>query len=155
MNKPKKHAELIKKWADGARIEKQRANGTWVHTEEPFWSDSTNYRIAPPAWHEKYRQAVRDGHVVEYDWSAGRGNAGWAPGLINEKPDTYDFGTAPEHCYRIKETKPDLVREMMLYTFNRIDLSFAPFGLFRVVTDNSLKEYRSVEMINPKPGVKK
>ena len=44
---------------------------------------------------------------------------------------------------------------MMLYTFNRIDLSFAPFGLFRVVTDNSLKEYRSVEMINPKPGVKK
>lgn len=44
--KPHKHAELIKAWADGAEIESQRNDGTWVIVE-PAWSEQCEYRIKP------------------------------------------------------------------------------------------------------------
>ena len=48
MKTPHKHAELIKAWADGAEIEKQNRDGTWVkHQDEWPWFNDWTYRIKP------------------------------------------------------------------------------------------------------------
>ena len=48
MKQPHKHAELIKAWADGAEIEWQSSNGTWVPSLEPTWNyPEGRYRIKP------------------------------------------------------------------------------------------------------------
>jgi len=59
MNKPHKHAELIKAWADGAEIECKVVNGPWIaiNSESPFWYKDNEYRIKPepkPDVVEKY-----------------------------------------------------------------------------------------------------
>ncbi len=41
-----KHAELIKAWADGARIQTLDSN-TWVDVPRPSWGDGITYRIKP------------------------------------------------------------------------------------------------------------
>ena len=43
--KPHKHAELIKAWADGAKIQLWWADG-WVDSENPNWGGEI-YRIKP------------------------------------------------------------------------------------------------------------
>jgi hypothetical protein len=44
--KPHKHAELIKKWADGAEIEYQLiSTGNWYSPEFPGWDVDTTYRV--------------------------------------------------------------------------------------------------------------
>ena len=48
MNKPHKHAELIKAWADGAEIEFfENVCHAWLDCtkNKPTWDDSTSYRI--------------------------------------------------------------------------------------------------------------
>lgn len=45
MNKPHKHAELIKAWADGVEIE--YFNDGWHFRECPAWDEDTVYRIKP------------------------------------------------------------------------------------------------------------
>ena len=45
MNKPHKHAELIKAWADGAEIEYLIRNTEWRTTTQPAWDSCTEYRI--------------------------------------------------------------------------------------------------------------
>ena len=49
MNRPHKHAELIKAWADGAEIEEQHLKKDWAPFTDGHWmeSDSWNYRIKP------------------------------------------------------------------------------------------------------------
>ena len=47
MNKPHKHAELIKAWADGAEIEKQSNTSEWFLDYEPDWYEYAYYRIKP------------------------------------------------------------------------------------------------------------
>jgi hypothetical protein len=57
MNKPHKHAELIKAWADGATIQwvgavKHGGEKVWMDIENPDW-ESEEYRIKPepkPDW---------------------------------------------------------------------------------------------------------
>ena len=44
--KPRKHAELIKAWADGAEIEIWSCNDWW-HEAEPTWNPKDKYRIKP------------------------------------------------------------------------------------------------------------
>ena len=46
---PHKHAELIKKWADGAIIQLKQINGEWVDTthNDPSWCNEFEYRIKP------------------------------------------------------------------------------------------------------------
>ena len=46
---PHKHAELIKKWADGAIIQLKQINGEWVDTayNDPSWGNEFEYRIKP------------------------------------------------------------------------------------------------------------
>lgn len=43
---PRKHADLIKKWADGASIQGFH-QGFWIDTEFPVWSDRGEYRVKP------------------------------------------------------------------------------------------------------------
>jgi hypothetical protein len=49
MNKPHKHAELIKAWADGAEIEEQHNNEIWRPFDDGHWmeADAWKYRIKP------------------------------------------------------------------------------------------------------------
>jgi len=50
MNKPHKHAECIKAWADGAEIElyADDIDGCrWVKSDTPQWAFGTKYRIKP------------------------------------------------------------------------------------------------------------
>ena len=54
MNRPHKHAEIIKAWADGAEIQIKRYNydcGVYWYDlgndESPIWLDEYDYRIKP------------------------------------------------------------------------------------------------------------
>ena len=48
MNKPHKHAEVSKAWADGADIEYYSPTRLmWVFTPNPTWSELVNYRVKP------------------------------------------------------------------------------------------------------------
>jgi hypothetical protein len=48
MNKPHKHAEVIKAWANGAEIQCSMKNDNdWFDVEVPDWDLSLNYRIKP------------------------------------------------------------------------------------------------------------
>lgn len=49
MNKPHKHAELIKAWADGAEIQyKSIPDGEWVDDADPTWNAEVfDFRIKP------------------------------------------------------------------------------------------------------------
>jgi hypothetical protein len=48
MNKPHKHAELIKAWADGAEIEvRSDDKDTWELIQAPNWFNCLEYRIKP------------------------------------------------------------------------------------------------------------
>ena len=46
MNKPHKHAKLIKAWADGAEIERKNPlTNEWVKSIDPMWVETSEYRI--------------------------------------------------------------------------------------------------------------
>ena len=50
MNTPRKHAELIKAWADGAEIEVNCPKNGWGYVSYPYWCDDreeSDYRIKP------------------------------------------------------------------------------------------------------------
>ena len=45
---PHVHAEVIKAWADGAKIEYFSNNkNCWCNTECPLWTETTEYRVKP------------------------------------------------------------------------------------------------------------
>jgi len=46
---PHKHAELIKKWADGAKIQylESDSEGSWFNIAKPSWDLGTVYRVEP------------------------------------------------------------------------------------------------------------
>lgn len=47
-NQPRKHAAIIKAWADGAEVEfLDRPSGRWTQATTPTWSYDTEYRIKP------------------------------------------------------------------------------------------------------------
>ena len=47
--KPRKHADLIKKWADGAIIQWRNQDGRWydVRANRPIWDEGIEYRVKP------------------------------------------------------------------------------------------------------------
>jgi hypothetical protein len=49
MAEPRKHAELIKAWADGAEIQwKNKVDGYWEDCHlTPYWKDDCEYRLKP------------------------------------------------------------------------------------------------------------
>lgn len=59
MNKPHKHAEVIKAWADGAEIEyrhPESKDGNWEYTPTPVWHDEFEYRVKQEP--KKYKARV-------------------------------------------------------------------------------------------------
>ena len=58
MNKPHKHSEVIKAWADGAEIECRCpvSNSGWSPTNAPFWLEDYEYRVKPQP--KKYKVDV-------------------------------------------------------------------------------------------------
>lgn len=83
MNKPHKHAELIKAWADGAQIEyeapysdfdaRMRTGKTkWCPIDHPTWCLTKRYRIKPePPKEPEYSEIARaawhnDLQLVDY-----------------------------------------------------------------------------------------
>lgn len=59
--KPHKHADLIKKWADGAVIQVYgRVLEKWIDTKDnnPAWEDCNEYRVKPAT--RKYRVALME-----------------------------------------------------------------------------------------------
>jgi hypothetical protein len=60
----RKHAELIKAWADGAQIE-YLCNGQWYEAFCPSWDDDRVYRIKPESKTDEIRYMAiefRDGN---------------------------------------------------------------------------------------------
>jgi hypothetical protein len=58
MNKPHKHAAVIKAWADGAEIEYQRPDNEWVTVAEPGWYESVDYRVKNPEFQHKWKKEI-------------------------------------------------------------------------------------------------
>lgn len=42
---PHKHAEVIKAWADGAKIEMRTQQGKWMEINDPTWCAGVEYRV--------------------------------------------------------------------------------------------------------------
>jgi hypothetical protein len=61
MNKPHKHAEYIKAWADGATIEYRMEDPhKWIAVDKPSWREYNQYRIKPqPVITKKYTYCDR------------------------------------------------------------------------------------------------
>lgn len=81
MNKPHKHCELIKAWADGAEIQYRHSSLDWADCDELIgWYKETEYRIKPRefeqyAWYPVMREGVDlilrfQGHHL---WNGARG----------------------------------------------------------------------------------
>lgn len=51
--KPRKHADLIKAWADGAEIEVLTSDNTWVQVRTPSFFEGSKYRIKVDKWEPK------------------------------------------------------------------------------------------------------
>lgn len=68
MNKPRKHAECIKAWADGAEIECRAAGReTWVHVAEPSWlPNDVEYRVKPRP--PTYGEVALAAWSTDFDW---------------------------------------------------------------------------------------
>jgi hypothetical protein len=65
MNKPHKHAEIIKAWADGAEIEFFE-HGKWNTKKHDFWSERYEYRIKPEPKPDRYKSYLAfEGHIYE------------------------------------------------------------------------------------------
>jgi hypothetical protein len=62
--KPHVHAEIIKAWADGAKIEVE-CNGYWVPlSDRPCWYETVKYRIKP--------ERIEAGKALEECWRQAR-----------------------------------------------------------------------------------
>jgi hypothetical protein len=51
MNKPHKHADIIKAWADGAKVQVKNVSisqaADWLDVNNPSWDTANEYRIKP------------------------------------------------------------------------------------------------------------
>ena len=113
-----KWAEALRAIADGREVEWSGSQGKWFPPNgyNPIDHPQLNWRVAPPAWQEALRQAVRDGKVVEIEFD---GEWGWC--AINTTPKSFEF-RYPRHKYRIRpEPKPDRV------VVSHLDASFVPY----------------------------
>jgi hypothetical protein len=62
--KPHKHAEVIKAWADGAKIEyRNRGMKNWEDMPEcsPLWFEDVEYRVKPEDVVHRYNVSSKDG----------------------------------------------------------------------------------------------
>jgi len=63
--KPHKHAELIKAWADGAKIQWKNDLDDWRDIGDPAWINSYEYRIKPEPKPDVIRYALISSAYIE------------------------------------------------------------------------------------------
>ncbi|HEY8781104.1 MAG TPA: hypothetical protein VIM16_05790 [Mucilaginibacter sp.] len=90
------HSEVIKAWADGAQIELEH-RGNWFRDPNPYFFDSSQYRVYDP--HRELKAAQAAGKTIQFKtgdkWTISSVLYSWC---------------YPVECYRIKpEVKPDKV----------------------------------------------
>jgi hypothetical protein len=93
-----KHAELIKKWADGAKIEVRNPNwcgSTWVMCKDPRWIESFEYRVKNR--HQALMDAYEKGAEIEFS----TGGKSWTDVPFPAWHEDYE--------YRIKLQEPKVV----------------------------------------------
>ena len=78
----RKHAELIKAWADGAKIE-AKINGFWVMAKIPSWLADTEYRIKPKPSRPFRDVPLNGGYILRFYPS----DTGWMCDISNEMMD--------------------------------------------------------------------
>ena len=66
--KEHKHAELIRKWADGHEIECETYPG-WAIDPTPSWSICLNYRLRPKTKTYEYRRYILNDEIKVIDRS--------------------------------------------------------------------------------------
>jgi hypothetical protein len=112
------HAELIKKWADGAEIEYYDAGFCqWFKTKVPAWNAKCQYRVAKPLWQDDLLKAVLNGDVVEFYVP----RKGWIKSEINYMRERYEFHLSEQNRYRIKPR--EVVRYMTLNSGRVVHIS--------------------------------
>lgn len=83
------HAELIKAWADGVKIEYKSCSGIWNVVDNPTWNYDIEYRIKPtPHKHQECIDAWNRGEAVEVyvgnEWLEMRRNKHTVPGWFED-----------------------------------------------------------------------
>ena len=91
MNKPHKHAELIKAWADGAEIEHKSTKYGWVKVDVPMWSPEHEYRIKPHKW-QHLIDAQNAGRQVQARYPRGK----WGDGKWDFASQVLEYRLKPE-----------------------------------------------------------
>jgi hypothetical protein len=68
VNKPHKHAKVIKAWADGAKIQIKMPKGSiWQDISDPCWGEGFEYRVKPESRRLYVRVARhKDGSLIAY-----------------------------------------------------------------------------------------
>lgn len=96
---PRKHAALIKAWADGAEIEYLDAyTEEWVYTGTPKWGKTTEYRVKP----NQRSASIAAGVIILEDGT--EVDLKWIQGLLNEAYTAHghgDFATAANQMAKI------------------------------------------------------
>jgi len=66
-----KHCELIKQWADGAKIQYRNENTgyAWFWAQTPSWDEDAEYRIKPEEPVVRWLWATPNGCVTEHMFS--------------------------------------------------------------------------------------
>ena len=67
------HADLIKQWADGAKIQYLNHDNKWCDcSESPGWFPSNKYRVKPPTG--KYRVSLFASPPLTIEWCSDKSN---------------------------------------------------------------------------------
>ena len=72
IKQPRKHADLIHAWADGADIQ-LRVFNTWINISYPAFSENEEYRLKPKTY--RYRMALMCEHCIDKKYFAVAMNA--------------------------------------------------------------------------------
>lgn len=100
-----KHAELIKAWADGAKIQYFSGLGYWNDIDYPGWLPTEEYRIKPdprPQWQQDLIDAAKAGKVVEFDR---RRRGDWVEFGSCAHTDDWVFNESVKEQFRIRPEK--------------------------------------------------
>jgi hypothetical protein len=100
MNKPHKHAEMIKAWADGATIQIRNHGDVWYTFPPgvaPIWEAVHEYRVKPqPHKWQKEMDAQAAGKAVQGRYPGDP----WTDGTWEFNSDNLEYRIKPEEEYR-------------------------------------------------------
>lgn len=131
MSNERKHAALIKRWAENKdlKVEFKSFSGGWIPTCNPAWLDGWEYRIVESDPYQHLKDAAKEGKVIQFFH-----NSKWR-----------DFGSQagigwsePVECYRIKP-EPKYVP---------FDISDAPDLVGKTVKFINKDFWRIITMVN-------